>query len=95
MGIVDQVATMALAEKRELAEALRRAIAEGLAASACGEPDRRPRCGRPSFVRKRPRRLGRPAAAVPRLTHLESRPLMSCVNRWTIGERYGYVSTLV
>lgn len=34
MGIVDQVATMALAEKRELAEALRRAIAEGLAASA-------------------------------------------------------------
>ena len=52
MGIVDQVATMALAEKRELAEALRRAIAEGLAASARGEPDRCPRCGRPSFVRK-------------------------------------------
>ena len=52
MGIVDQVATTALAEKRELAEALRRAIAEGLAASARGEPDRRPGCGRPSFVRK-------------------------------------------
>lgn len=52
MGIMDQVATMSLADKRELAEVLRRAIAEDLAASACGEPDRCPRCGCPAFVRK-------------------------------------------
>lgn len=52
MGIMDQVATMPLAEKRELAEALRRAIAEDLAACAQGEPDRCPRCGCPAFVRK-------------------------------------------
>ena len=52
MGIMDQVATMSLADKRELAEVLRRAIAEDLAASACGEPDRCPKCGCPAFVRK-------------------------------------------
>ncbi|WP_080802399.1 IS1595 family transposase [Arabiibacter massiliensis] len=52
MGIIDQVATMPLAEKRELAEALRRAIAEDLAARYRLEPDRCPRCGCPAFVRK-------------------------------------------
>lgn len=52
MGIMDQIGTMSLVEKRELAEALRRAIAEDLAASACGDPDRCPRCGCPVFVRK-------------------------------------------
>lgn len=29
------------------------------------------------------------------LTHLETHPFMSCVNRWTIGERYGYMSMVV
>ncbi len=29
------------------------------------------------------------------LTHLEARPFMSCVNRWTIGERHGYMSMVV
>lgn len=50
-GIIDQVRRMPLAEKRELAEALREAIAEELASGA-GEPDRCPRCGCPAFVRK-------------------------------------------
>lgn len=50
-GIIDQVRRMPLAEKRELAEALRQAIAEELASGA-GEPDRCPRCGCPAFVRK-------------------------------------------
>ena len=49
--IIDQVRGMSLAEKRELAETLREAIAEELAAGA-GEPDRCPRCGCPAFVRK-------------------------------------------
>ena len=110
MGIADQVATMALAEKRELAEAVRRAIVEDLAASARGEPDRRPRCSRLDWfcwVRAaqiqregsqgspvRPRGGGALRLHA-RLTHLGSRPFMSCVNGWTIGERYGNVSTLV
>ena len=34
-------------------------------------------------------------ACTRRLTHLESRPFMSCVNRWTIGERHGYASMVV
>ena len=38
--IIDQVRGMSLAEKRELAETLREAIAEELAAGAGGEPDR-------------------------------------------------------
>lgn len=50
-GIIDQVRRMPLAEKRELAEALREAIAEELASGA-GEPDRCPRCGCPAFARK-------------------------------------------
>ena len=29
------------------------------------------------------------------LTHLEPHPFMSCINRWTIGERYGYMSMVV
>ena len=34
-------------------------------------------------------------ACTRRLTHLDSRPFMSCVNRWTIGERHGYASMVV
>lgn len=52
MGLADQVKRMPLAEKRELAAALKEAIAEELAAGAGGEPDRCPRCGCPAFVRK-------------------------------------------
>lgn len=29
------------------------------------------------------------------LARLEPRPFFSCVNRWTIGERYGYMSMAV
>ena len=29
------------------------------------------------------------------LVHLEPRPFFSCVNRWTVGERYGYMSMVV
>lgn len=47
-----KVKDMPLAEKRELAEALREAIAEDLAARSRSEPERCPRCGCPSFVRK-------------------------------------------
>lgn len=52
MGIEDEIAKMTLAEKKELAEALRRAIADELAAGAAGAPERCPRCGCPTFVRK-------------------------------------------
>ena len=44
------IAGLTLDEKRELAEQLRAAIADELAAP--GEPDRCPRCGCPAFVRK-------------------------------------------
>lgn len=50
--IIDQVKNMSLAEKRELSCALKAAIAEDLAICAHDEPDRCPRCGCPSFVRK-------------------------------------------
>ena len=50
--IIDQIKRMPLAEKRELAGALRSAIADDLAACARDEPDRCPRCGCPAFVRK-------------------------------------------
>lgn len=50
-GIIEQVQRMPLAEKRELAEGLREAIAEEFASDA-GEPDRCPRCGCPVFMRK-------------------------------------------
>lgn len=52
MSIIGQVKDMTLAEKRDLADALREAIAEDLALAGRGEPDRCPRCGCPSFVRK-------------------------------------------
>lgn len=51
-NIIDEVASMTLAEKLDLARALRAAIADELAASAGGAPERCPRCGCPSFVRK-------------------------------------------
>lgn len=51
-GIIDQIKGMVLAEKRELAVALKAAIAEDIARSATNEPDRCPRCGCPTFVRK-------------------------------------------
>lgn len=50
--IIGEVARMTLAEKRELADALRCAIAEELAARGSAEPERCPRCGCPEFVRK-------------------------------------------
>ncbi|MGO5316117.1 IS1595 family transposase [Paraeggerthella hominis] len=46
-----EIKRMTLEEKRELADALKSAIAEDLAASR-GEPDRCPRCGCPAFVKK-------------------------------------------
>ncbi|RDB58497.1 hypothetical protein C1878_16340, partial [Gordonibacter sp. 28C] len=51
--IIDQIKRMPLAEKRELAGALRSAMADDPASSG-GEPDRCPRCGCPAFARKGP-----------------------------------------
>ena len=50
-GIIEQIGRLTLAEKRDLAEQLRAAIAREMAAGR-GDPDRCPRCGCPRFVRK-------------------------------------------
>ena len=51
--ILQQVAEMGIAEKRELLERLEALIAEEMAGSALeGEPERCPRCGSSSYIRK-------------------------------------------